>query len=219
MITGRVSRGMGATAKFCGLLLIAALAGCAQNSGLPKLALFGSGDGGDTGSVAQDGDAGPAGGPPIPARNERRKLAGGSGAVDDEAKPDSLSLPKLADVKLFNATAYAPDTTQWNDKPVAVYTQLAQQIRACWLTPGAPKLVDHGFHAEVGATDADEASIIIYKKDANGKRGLQAFRILINGTLTGSAVKAENRRLDKKLDQAFKTDISLWAQGQLACKS
>jgi hypothetical protein len=208
---------MGATARLCGFLLIAALAGCAQNPGLPKLALFGSDDSGETGGTIQHDEADPAGGPPMPVRNERRRLAGKSTTADGEAQPSGLSLPKLANVKVFSAVPQAPDTTQWSDKPVAVYTQLAQQIRACWLTPGAPKLVDHGFHAEVGATDADEARIILYKKDPNGKRGLQSFRILINETVTGSVVKAENRRLDKKLDQAFKTDISRWAQGQRAC--
>jgi hypothetical protein len=208
---------MKATAKLCGLFLIAALGGCAQNGGLPQIALLGS-NGAEPEATAEASAADPAGGPPIPVRNERRVRA--SSSEDGQTKQAGLSLPGLSDVKLFTASAaYAPDTTQWDGRPVAVYTQLAQQIHACWLTPAAPKLADHGFHAEVGPGDPDEAKIIIYRKAANGKRGLQAFRILINGTATGSLVKAENRRLEKKLDQAFKTDLSNWANGRRDCKS
>jgi hypothetical protein len=81
---------MGATARLCGFLLIAALAGCAQNPGLPKLALFGSDDSGETGGTIQHDEADPAGGPPMPVRNERRRLAGKSTTADGEAQPSGL---------------------------------------------------------------------------------------------------------------------------------
>jgi hypothetical protein len=200
------------------VLLIALLGGCSQNAGLQKFSQLLPGGGEETAAEAETVEEDPAGGPPLPERNARRAGVA-ENASDGETEQAGLTLPNLPDVKLFTASAYAPDTTQWDEKPVLVYTRLAQQIRACWLTPGASKLPDHGFHAEVGPGDPDEAKIILYKKAEDGRRGLQAFSLTIDGKLTGSTVSARNRKLDKKLDQAFKSDLARWSKGDQNCKS
>lgn len=203
--------------------MIAALSGCAQTSGLAQLTLLSSDEEAQPEIAAQGSDSDPAEGPPLPIRNAWRKgndaakLA--SSSSKGEFKQAGLTLPSLPDVKLFTATAaYAPNATQWSDPPITVYTQLAQQIHACWFTPGAPKLTNHGFHAEVAPDDASTAKIIIYQKDPNGKRGLQVFRISIDGALTGSTVTAENRRLEKSLETSFRTDLARWSKGNRDCK-
>jgi hypothetical protein len=200
------------------VLLIALLGGCSQNAGLQQFSQLLPGGGEETATEAESPEEDPAGGPPLPERNARRAGVAES-ASEGETEQAGLTLPNLSDVKLFTASAHAPDTTQWDEKPVLVYTRLAQQIRACWLTPAAPKLPDHGFHAEVGPGDPDEAKIILYKKAEDGRRGLQAFSLTIDGQLTGSTVRALNRKLDNKLDQAFKSDLARWSKGDQNCKS
>jgi hypothetical protein len=200
------------------VLLIPLLGGCSQNAGLQQFSQLLPGGGEETAAEAESPEEDPAGGPPLPERNARRAGVAES-ASEGETEQAGLTLPNLSDVKLFTASAHAPDTTQWDEKPVLVYTRLAQQIRACWLTPAAPKLPDHGFHAEVGPGDPDEAKIILYKKAEDGRRGLQAFSLTIDGQLTGSTVRALNRKLDNKLDQAFKSDLARWSKGDQNCKS
>ena len=227
---------MRAVASLSGLVLFTALSGCASMSGLPDVSLFNSGNAETT--AASKPEAAPAveiaAAPPLPARNVRKRqvkkpgtqLASGPRPKADkpqEEKPKeeqqaSLALPGLPDVKLFTAAGYAPDSVSWDGAPVAVYTQLAQQIRACWLTPGKSKLTNHGFHAEVSPNDSSNAKIIIYEKDPQGKRGVQAFRINISGGSSSSTVQSENRRLDKTLDVAFKADLARWSKGDQGCK-
>ncbi len=216
---------MNVFANLCAFLLIAALSGCAQNSGLSQLSILSAGgtaeSADDRGSVSdepQNGQDTAAASPPLPIRNAYRggdreataSLAGSAGI--------GLVLPGLPDVKLFTATAYAPDATLWDDPPVAVYTTIAQQIHACWFTPGASKLPGHAFHAEVAPGNTTSAKIIIYKKDLEGKRGLQAFRISIDDAVSGSTVATENRRLEKPLETSFKTDLARWSKGNLKCQ-
>ena len=227
---------MRAVVSLSGMVLFTALSGCASMSGLPDVSLFHSGNAETT--AASKPEAAPAveiaAAPPLPARNVRKRqvkkpgtqLASGPRPKADkpqEEKPKeeqqaSLALPGLPDVKLFTAAGYAPDSVSWDGAPVAVYTQLAQQIRACWLTPGKSKLTNHGFHAEVSPNDSSNAKIIIYEKDPQGKRGVQAFRINISGGSSSSTVQSENRRLDKTLDVAFKADLARWSKGDQGCK-
>jgi len=200
------------------IVLAASLGGCAQNSGMAQLTqLLPGGEPSDDLS-ADEASADEGEGPPIPVRNARR-ASGGDGGSAGEQQQAGLSLPSLADVNLFTASAYAPDTTRWEAKPVAVYTRLAKRIRACWLTPGAPKLENHGFHAEIGSTEANEAKIILYQKADNNGRGLMAYTLDIEGNLSGSVVKARNRRVEEKLDQDFRSDLVRWSKGDESCKS
>lgn len=224
---------MRAVASFSAAALVAALSACAPVSGLPDVSLFGGGN--DTqaeattaANPAETAGADVAGAPPLPARDVRKRrtkpvsqLAAGRRPQDEkpqEEKQASLALPSLPDVKLFAASADAPDSVNWDGAPVAVYTQLAQQIRACWLAPATTKLPNHGFHADVSPNDANNARIIIYEKDPQGKRGVQAFRINISAGGGGSTVQSENRRLDKTLDGAFKADLARWSKGDQSCK-
>jgi hypothetical protein len=219
---------MRAVASLFGIALIAALGACAPMSGLPDMSLFGGGNAEATASAPEAASVEVAVAPPLPARDLRKRqtkpgtqLASGPRPKEGNPKEDkqaSLALPSLSDVKLFGATAYVPDSANWEGAPVAVYTQLAQQIRACWFTPVTSKLTNHGFHAEVSPNDNDNAKIIIYEKDPQGKRGVQAFRINISGGSGGSTVHSENRRLDQALDVAFKSDLARWSKGDHACK-
>jgi len=202
---------MAVIAKLCCVLVIAGLAGCAQNAGLPGLGLLPSGE-----AATADATEAAGGHPPLPVRNTERRAQGAGGERESGTAGLLASLPN---VELLTASTYAPDRTQWDDQPVAVYTRLAKKIRGCWLSPTAPKLENHAFHAEVGTSDAKTAKIIIYKKANDGQRGLQAFRIQIDSELTGSIVKAENRRLDKDLEQTFKADLARWSKGDASCRS
>lgn len=214
---------MGAGRKIGVILFVAALGGCAQGPGLMNLPLLSGGGGGETASVtpasATTGEAAPkdvAGGPPLPERNARRI------AQAPRAEPrqtGGLSLAALTDVKILSAPPLTSDSSEWEGRPVTVYSQLAQQVRACWLTPGASKLPGHGFHAEVAAGDPSEAKIILYEKAPDGKRGLQAYRLVIESRgSSSSVVKAENRKVEAKLDQSFKADLARWAGGRRECK-
>lgn len=208
---------MSAAIRICCLLLVAALSGCAQSSGLLNLSMLQSGDANTPPPVADTiAPVENSSRPPLPERSARR-VAQARPVAPAEPKQGGLSLAALADVKILTASTDAADTSEWEARPVVVYTQLAQQIRSCWLKPGASKLPGHGFHAEVGAGDPDQAKIVLYEKAPDGKRGLQAFRLLIDGRFSGAIVKAENHKLDKKLDQTFKTDLVRWAQGNREC--
>ena len=221
---------MRAVASLLGMALVAALSACAPVSGLPDMSLFGSGSAETTAANAPESASVEIAGtpPPVPVRDVRKRrvkpgtqLAAKPGRQEEKPKEEkqaSLALPTLPDVKLFAANAYAPESVNWDGAPVAVYTQLAQQIRACWLAPATTKLTNHGFHAEVSPKDANTAKIIIYEKDPQGKRGVQAFRINISGGGSGSTVQSDNRRLDKSLDVAFKADLARWSKGDQGCK-
>jgi hypothetical protein len=123
----------------------------------------------------------------------------------------------LGNMSVFSSSE--PDAAvQTKGSPVETYSMLAQQIHACWLKPGAPMLPNHGLHAEVTPNEPDTAKIIIFEKAPDNKRGLQVFRITINGGSGGSTITSENRRLDAKLDGAFKGDLTRWAKGDTSCK-
>ncbi len=225
---------MRAVASLSGIALVAALSACAPMSGLPDMSLFGGGKAETAAASSPEAPAvAVAAAPPLPARDLRKRkskretqIASGPRSKEEkpkeekpkEEKQTSLALPGLPDVKLFANAAYAPDSVNWDGAPVAVYTQLAQQIRACWLTPGKSKLTNHGFHADVSPNDSNNAKIIIYEKDPQGKRGVQAFRIDISGGSDSSTVHSENRRLDKTMDVAFKADLARWSKGDQGCK-
>jgi hypothetical protein len=209
------------------VLFAAALGGCAQGSGLANLSLLQPGGAEQTASAETPpppastpvaATAGAAGGPPLPERNARRVAQ--AAQRPESRQSGGLSLAALADVKILSAAPTVSDASEWEGRPVAVYSQLAQQIRSCWLTPGASKLPGHGFHAEVAAGDPSEAKIILYEKAPDGKRGLQTYRLVIESRGSSSSlVKAENRKVDAKLDQTFKADLARWAGGRREFKS
>jgi hypothetical protein len=221
---------MRTVAGLVGVALVAGLGACAPMSGLPDVSVFGGGQADAPAPAGPQDGAGVevANAPPLPARNVgKRKPKPGTQlaaapapapAPAKEEKQAALSIPSLSDVKLFGTIAYAPDQSNWEGGPIAVYTQLAQQIKLCWLMPGKTKLTNHGFHAEVSPDDSNTAKIVIFEKDPEGKRGVQAFRINIAGSGDGSTVQSENRRLDKDMDAAFKADLVRWSKGDASCK-
>lgn len=156
---------------------------------------------------------------PLPVRNALR--AGVQVASADKDGNGLFSLPDLPDVETIAAAATVPaepsTVTQWEQNPVGVYTVLARQIHSCWLNPAAPKLSNHGLHADVAAGNADKATIIVYQKNEEGRRGSQVFRIEIHGEYAGSSVQAMNRKLDKTQDLSFREDIARWSRGDQQC--
>ena len=216
---------MRAIAISVGMVLVAGLSACAPMSGLPGMSVFSGGQAEAPASPAETAGVEVANAPPLPARNLYKRqpktgtqLASARALTPKEEKQAALTAPSLQDVKLFSAAAYAPDQSNWEGGPIAVYTQLAQQIRLCWLLPGKTKLTNHGFHAEVSPNDTNTAKIVIFEKDPEGKRGVQAFRINIVGSGDGSTVQSENRRLDKNLEAAFKSDLARWSKGDQTCR-
>lgn len=215
-----------------GLVMVSMLGGCAGSVGMPSMGLWG--DAADDASATQQAAAAPAPAviPPVPSRNpkkpktaasSRTQLAGAAPAAQKSPTPQTEAEEKpqsfLALMNPFGGgdTPGASGNAQSDASPTATYTMLAQQIHACWLTPGAPKLPNHGFHAEVAPGGQGNAKIIIYEKAADGRRGTPVFRISITGGST-SAITSENYRLDAKLDATFKSDIARWVKGDNGCK-
>ena len=201
--------------KTYGMLIAALLSGCGSLSNLPQLDLSEAGgsltdwDSEETGSIEE--------GMPLPVRNSKRAGVKSAQVSQGDAAP-LIALPDLSDVSAFASAPTEPSIiTQWEQKPVGVYTVLARQIYTCWLNAATPKLHNHGLHAEVASGDAAKATIIIYQKSKDGRRGLQAFRIEIHGGLSGSRVEAKNRRLEKELDFSFREDVARWSHGDQSC--
>lgn len=230
----RAIRGLAAFA------VVASLGACAQSTSMPDIGLFG---GGPEPTAAPAPAAPPkqvvaekpAANAPAASRNAKKAApAKGSTAVaaakapaapantaakEQESSGSGLSFGSLSQMTLFTGST-TPDSVETRAAPVATYSMLAQRIHACWFTPGKPQLTNHGFHAEVAPNGSGDAKIIIYEKGPDNKRGIQVFRITISGSgSSSSVVSSENRRLDAKLDAAFKADLARWAKGDDRCKS
>lgn len=219
---------MRAFAGLAGLVIVGMLGGCANSMPTFDAGVFGeSGDATGTVDVAS---APPSVPPPLPVRNPKKPgIAKGrpsqmaasqvdtraSGAAEQSDKKKQGSF--LSQMNPFKAgTPVVSDRVQTDLSPTAAYTVLAQQIHACWLKPGAPKLPNHGFHAEV-APNSQHAKIVLYKKTANNRRGLLVYRIIIDSGMT-STIVAQNRKLSAKMDAGFKRDIARWMKGDSRCK-
>lgn len=239
---------MRAFAGWAALVLTASLGACAQSTNFSDIGLFGGGDeSAGTTTATASAPAQPQQAPAVagkpspdaPASSRGTKKAapakGGtaiaganapsaSGAAQEKpaAKTEEsggISLASMTQLKMFSGSA-SPDSTEASTAPVATYSMLAQRIHACWFTPGKPQLTNHGFHAEVAPDGSGDAKIIIYEKGPDNKRGIQVFRITISRSgSNNSAISSENRRLDAKLDAAFKSDLVRWAKGDERCRS
>lgn len=202
----------------CGILLTVLPGGCGGVSSLPDLDVTQTGTLSEP--VADENAAELADateeGMPLPVRNTIR-----AGIIAEAEQSDGeglFSLPDLPDVEdLATASAEPSIITQWKETPVGVYTILARQIHSCWLNVQAPKLKNHGLHAEVASGNADKALIVIYKKNKEGRRDFSVFRIEIHSGFTGSSVEVQNRKLNKDQDFEFREDIARWSQGDQQC--
>lgn len=206
-------------AGLTGVVIVAMLSGCASNLSMPTIDAGLFGERGDATGAVDVASAPPSVPPPLPARNPK-KPGTAEGRHSRMAATQSNKKKHgtfLSQMNPFNTgTPVVSDRVQTDLSPTAAYTVLAQQIHACWLKPGAPKLPNHGFHAEV-APNSQHAKIVLYKKTANNRRGLLVYRIIIDSGMT-STIVAQNRKLSAKMDAGFKRDIARWMKGDSRCK-
>ena len=224
------------------LVMTAMLAGCAASSGLGVL-----GEAGPEGAApAPDAQVQltalpPGETPPLPSRRpgKRPKAAAAPVAVAAVAQPAEAPKPEssggfsLASLggSLFASTPASaekaeeqepesgPDTVHLPQAPVAAYSLLAQRIKYCWLNATSPRLPNHGFHAELAPGEIREAKMVVYEKNAEGRRGTSVFKVAITGDADGSTVSAQNVRLEKATEAGFKADLARWANGDDRCKA
>ena len=219
-----------------GLVVAMLIAGCAGPSGVTGLSLLGSGEPAGEASASAQVQLATATAedmPPLPTRRPGKRgrnivaktdaatpaiPPSPDAAQSPEPEGSGLTLASLGQISLFSGPS-SPDSVLIAQPPVAAYTLLAQRIRACWLTPGSPKLTNHGFHAEVAPGDIKEAKIILYERADDGRRGVSAFRIDITAESSGALISSQNTRLEQKLDVSFKADLARWAKGDERCKA
>jgi hypothetical protein len=221
---------MRAFAGLMGLVIVGMLGGCANSLSMPTLDVDLFEESGNASGAENVAMAPPSVPPPLPARNPKKpRTAKGRGsqmaAAQFDTPPPGATRQSgkksdgsfLSQMNPFKAgTPIVSDTVQTDLSTTAAYTVLAQQIHNCWLTPAAPKLPKHGFHAEV-APNSQHAKIVLYKKTANNRRGLQVYRIIIDSGMT-SSIKAYNHKLSAEMDAGFKRDIARWIKGDARCK-
>lgn len=226
------------------VLMTLMLAGCAQTSGLGLSVLTG-GEAPATEAAPADAatqlalaDAASGDIPPLPTRRPGKRArspvspeeanAPATTASTEPAQPaksegSGFSLASIGS-SLFSAAGSSPEEGGPNtisiDQPViGAYSLLAQRIKYCWLNATSPRLPNHGFFAEVPAGEVRETKMIVYEKNAEGRRGTTVFRVDIAAESSGSLVTAVNSRLDKPTEAAFKADLARWAKGDDRCKS
>jgi hypothetical protein len=144
--------------------------------------------------------------------------AGPEAANSEAAKSDGFSLASLGNV-FTSAPGEGPDSILMDKPPVEAYSVLAQRIKYCWLNPSAPRLGNHGFHAEMAPGEVREAKMVVYEKAPDGRRGTTAYKIDISAESSGSLVSTRNARLNKADETAFKADLARWAKGDDRCKA
>jgi hypothetical protein len=224
------------------LVITAMLAGCAASSGLGVLGEAGP----DGAAPAPDAQVQltalpPGETPPLPSRRpgKRPKTAAAPVTVAAVAqpveapKPESsggfslaslgeglfASTPASADKAEKQEPESGPDTMHLSQAPVAAYSLLAQRIKYCWLNATSPRLPNHGFHAELAPGEIREAKMVVYEKNAEGRRGTSVFKVAITGDADGSTVSSQNVRLEKATEAGFKADLARWANGDDRCKA
>ncbi len=174
------------------------LASCAQTSSLLGVTTTSSIE-----SASRQGDTGDM--PPLPARRT------------ETGKSESTGLLAALSEVTLSGPVVAPSQVVAEDGPVAVYTQVAREIRRCWLAPVDPKLEGHGFRAEAPA-DAQQIKIDIFREVPDRKLGPFAFRIDILPQGGGTLVTSRNVRLPDALADEFRGDIARWVKGDTTCR-
>ena len=224
------------------LVITAMLAGCAASSGLGVLGEAGP----DGAAPAPDAQVQltalpPGETPPLPSRRpgKRPKTAAAPVTVAAVARPveapkpessGGFSLASLGEGLFASTPASAekaeaqepesgPDTVHLAQAPVGAYSLLAQRIKYCWLNVTSPRLPNHGFHAELAPGEIREAKMVVYEKNAEGRRGTSVFKVAITGDADGSTVSSQNVRLEKATEAGFKADLARWANGDDRCKA
>jgi hypothetical protein len=223
------------------LALTLLLGGCAQTTGLGALSVLTGGESASE-AAAADGEAqlqlaaaAPGEIPPIPTRRPGKRPrspalpaeasvpeAPAAAAPAEPAKQEGsgFSLASLGN-SLFSGKPGeegGPDAISIDQPVIGAYSLLAQRIKYCWLNATAPRLPNHGFFAEIPAGEVRETKMIVYEKNAEGRRGTTVFRVDITAESGGSLVTSQNARLDKPTEAAFKADLARWAKGDDRCK-
>lgn len=103
--------------------------------------------------------------------------------------------------------------------PVQLYSHIARQVRACWLSPQNPVLPKHVFRARAGAGGASGVvtKIEIHRQTRDLKRGLKAFTIDFQPRRNGTQIIARNLKLPYDMGQKLVSDVGYWAQGGANC--
>ncbi len=112
-----------------------------------------------------------------------------------------------------------PVTIVKGSSPVQLYSHIARQVRACWLSTRNPVLPKHVFRAKAGAGGASgrETKIEIHEQTPDLKRGLKAFTIDFQPRRGGTQIIAQNLKLPYDMGQKLVSDVGYWAQGGANC--
>jgi hypothetical protein len=225
--------------RFTIVLAAALLTGCGGSMPGLDLSLINSAPASEEaspdGGQAQLAALSPEETPPVPARKPGKRVrtptlaarpaaatepATTQTATAEPAKPEGFSLASLGNMNLFASSGGdGPDSILLDKPPVEAYSLLAQRIKYCWLNPTAPRLTNHGFHAEMAAGEVREAKMVVYEKAPDGRRGTTAYKVDISAEPNGSLVSTHNVRLSKGDESAFKADLARWAKGDDRCKA
>lgn len=112
-----------------------------------------------------------------------------------------------------------PEVVSIDQPPLGAYSVLAQRIKYCWLNATSPRLPNHGFYSDIPAGEVRDAKMLVYEKDAEGRRGNTAFKVEITADSGGSLITSRNFRLDKAMEGGFKADLARWVKGDDRCKA
>ena len=119
-----------------------------------------------------------------------------------------------------NAPVSQGPTTIVKDRtPEQLYSNIARQVRGCWLDPADPVLTRHvfGAKASAGAPGGGAARIEILERTSDLKPGRKAFTIDFQPRSDGTQIVAQNLRLPYTLGQKMLADVGFWAQGGANC--
>jgi hypothetical protein len=225
------------------LLLTLLLGGCAQTTGLGALSVLTGGESASE-AAAPAGEAQlqlaaaiPGEIPPLPTRRPGKRprtpalpaeasapattAAGAEPAQPAKEESSGLSLASLGNSLFSGSSSGAeggPDAVLIDQPVIGAYSLLAQRIKYCWLNATSPRLPNHGFFAEIPPGEVRETKMIVYEKNAEGRRGTTVFKVDITAESSGALVTAQNAHLDKPTEAAFKADLARWAKGDDRCK-
>jgi hypothetical protein len=173
---------------------------------------------------AKAGAAAPVTTASVPAAEsaEPAKSEGGGGfslaSLGSMLSSSTSAAPASPEADKAEATPSGPDIVSIDQPPVGAYSLLAQRIKYCWLNATKPLLPNHGFFSELPAGEVREAKMIVYEKNAEGRRGTTVFAVDIAADSGGSTITSRNVKLEKPMEAGFKADLARWVKGDDRCK-
>jgi hypothetical protein len=104
------------------------------------------------------------------------------------------------------------------EKPSDVYTRLARQIYACWLSSDPPLLPGQMFYAETEPGDTGEARISLHTPGEDNHKGLRTYAISMRRVPEGTQIETEPLRIEDAAQRdLMHRSVMAWAQGETAC--